>query len=143
MRRNPFEELEEVVERMSKGFDGGMAPALGESVRIDVLDGDDAYVVTADLPGFTAEDIDVSLDDGRLHIEAERDTEAGGEETEDTAPGTERYIYRERTRERASRTVRLPDAVDEEAVSASHSNGVLTVELPKSDRGDGHTIDVE
>lgn len=143
MRRNPFEELEEVIERMSRGFDGGMAPALGESVPVDVLDDDEAYVVTADLPGFAAEDIDVTLDGGRLRIEADRDAETGTEETEDTERGTERYIYHERTRERVSRTVRLPEPVDEEGVTANHSNGVLTVELPKTRRDDGHTIDVE
>lgn len=143
MTRNPFEEIEELVERMSKGFDGGMATTLGERVPVDVLDADEEYVVTADLPGFDSDDIDVTLDGGVLRIEADRDTEAGSEETTTGERGTDRYLYHERTLESVSRTVRLPEPVDEEGVTANHSNGVLTVELPKRGRDEGHTIDVQ
>jgi HSP20 family protein len=108
-----------------------------------VLDGDDAYVVTADLPGFEAEDIDVTLEGGVLRIDADRDVEAGSEETTTSERGTDRYIYHERTLETVSRTVRLPEPVDEESVTANHSNGVLTVELPKRDSDEGHQIDVQ
>jgi len=140
MRRNPFEELEDAIERMSKGFEGGMAPTFGESVPVDVADRDGKYVVTADLPGFTAEDIEVTLDDGVLRIEADREGGAHEESVDEEG----HYIFRERTRTSVARSVRLPEAVDEESVSANHSNGVLTVELPKHRHSDeGHSIEVE
>ncbi len=148
MRGNPFEDLEEAIERMSRQFEGGMELGLGGGVPVDVVDRDAEYVVTADLPGFSPDDIDVTLEDGVLHIEADREAEAGTEESEEADENggrSERYIYQERTHESVSRTVRLPEAVDEAAVTASHSNGVLTVELPKErhDDDEGHTIEVE
>ncbi|WIV68374.1 Hsp20/alpha crystallin family protein [Natrialbaceae archaeon AArc-T1-2] len=138
MRPNPFEELEDVLERVSRQIETGMSrgtgfPVPGE-VAVDVLDADDAYVVTADLPGYETGDIELTLSEGTLRLEATRDDEH--EEG--------RYIRRERTRRSASRTLRIPEPVEEDEVSASYDDGVLTVELPKEDTGEETTrIDVE
>ncbi|MFW5903421.1 MAG: archaeal heat shock protein Hsp14 [Halolamina sp.] len=138
MRRNPFDELEDMIERMSRQFEGGVPgglPTVG-GVAVDVADRDEEYVVTADLPGYETDDIDVTVTDGRLRIEAERET---GTEEE----GTD-YIFNERRRESVSRTVRLPEPVDEDAVTAKYTNGVLTVTLPKEEVGDeGRHIEIE
>jgi len=138
MRRNPFEELEDMLERMSKQFDGGVPgglPTVG-SVAVDVADRDAEYVVTADLPGYETEDIEVTVTEGRLHIEAERETDFDEE--------GEEYIFNERRRESVSRSVRLPEPVEEDAVTATYTNGVLTITLPKEDVGDeGHHIEIE
>jgi HSP20 family protein len=138
MRRNPFDELEDMLERMSKQFEGGFPermPTVG-GVAIDVADRDEKYVVTADLPGYETDDIDVTVTEGRLRIEAERET--------GTAEESEDYIFNERHRESVSRTVRLPEPVDEEAVTAKYTNGVLTVTLPKEEASDeGHHIEIE
>ncbi|MFT4890389.1 MAG: HSP20 family protein [Halobacteriales archaeon] len=138
MRRNPFEELEDMLERMSKQFEGGVPgglPTIG-GVAVDVADRDHEYVVTADLPGYETEDIEVTVNEGRLRIEADRET--GAEEE------TDQYIFNERRRESVGRAVRLPEPVDEEAVTAEHTNGVLTITLPKEDVGDeGRRIDIE
>ena len=138
MRRNPFDELEDMIERMSRQFEGGVPgslPTVG-GVAIDVADRDEKYVVTADLPGYETDDIDVTVTEGRLRIEAERET--------GTAEEGEDYIFNERHRESVSRTVRLPEPVDEDAVTAKYTNGVLTVTLPKEEMGDeGHHIEIE
>ncbi|HKL28369.1 MAG TPA: archaeal heat shock protein Hsp14 [Natrialbaceae archaeon] len=138
MRRNPFDELEDMIDRMSRQFEGGVPgnlPTVG-GVAIDVADRDEEYVVTADLPGYETDDIDVTVTEGRLRIEAERET--------GTAEEGEDYIFNERRRESVSRTVRLPEPVDEDAVKAKYTNGVLTVTLPKEEMGDeGHHIEIE
>jgi len=140
MGRNPFADLETAIERVSEQFEDGLDLAPNEGVPVDVLDREAEYVVVADLPGFDADDVEVTLSEGRLHVAAERETavvETGEEETA-------RYVRRERAGRSVSRSVRLPEAVDADGVTASHSDGVLTVTLPK-ERGDdgGHSIEVQ
>lgn len=146
-RRNPFEEIEELMNRMSRQFEESMGgPDLGElagggGVAVDVADRGDEFAVTADLPGYRPEDVEVSLRGERLRIEAERaeESEAGDGDDEQG-----RYIRKERRRESASRSIALPEEVDEAGTSAQFRNGVLTVTLPKANADDEgpHRIDV-
>lgn len=154
MGRNPFKEVEELLNRLSRQVEEGMASGSGfptpGSVAVDVADYDAEYVVTADLPGYDIEDIDLRLSEGTLRIEADREESREYGESEDPDESGDRvrkpshYIRRERTRQSVSRRLRLPEPVDEEEVSASYSNGVLTVTLPKlSPGGDSQRIDIE
>ncbi|MEF8780431.1 MAG: Hsp20/alpha crystallin family protein [Haloferacaceae archaeon] len=142
--RDPFREIEELFERMNReldGLGGQFDPALsGRDVNVDVAEHDDDLVVTADLPGFHTDDIEVAVDDGSLTIEADRE-ETLEEEVSEDGP---RYHRRERRRTAVSRRVRLPVEVDETEATAQYTNGVLTVTLPKLTAGDaGHEIEVE
>ena len=131
---NPFESIEEFIERMDQEF--GAAPfGATESVAVDVRDGDGEFVVTADLPGYEKEDIEVTISDRTLHIEADHETHTETEEGE--------YIRRERRHESASRSVPLPEPISEEGVSATFGNGVLTVTLGKQGADGGTQIDIE
>lgn len=139
-RSNPFDEIERMFDQLSDQFETIDPTDIGiraGEVPIDLVDEGDRLVVVADLPGYESENIDVSLPSERsLRIRAEReDREAVGEE------GT--YVRRER-RESVRRSVSLPDAVDEDATSASYEEGVLTVTLPKrnADTDEGHSIPV-
>lgn len=137
-RRNPFKEIEELFEQLNSGFselNQSVGSELGGSgIKVDVADRADMIVVTADVPGFSAEDIDVTVQDRRLTIAAE-----SSEETEDEEAD---YYRRERTQRSASRTVTLPTDVEETEASASYENGVLTIELPKIDPEEGG-VDIE
>ncbi|HMB49891.1 Hsp20/alpha crystallin family protein [Natronoarchaeum rubrum] len=140
MRGNPFDEFERMLERMNQQlgqFEGGANVQVGgSSASVDVADQGDEFVVTADLPGYDTEDIDLTLADDTVRIEAEREEEMEDED--------EQYIRRERRHQHVSRSVPLPEAVDEDSVSASYNNGVLTVTLPKRHGvDDGHQIDIE
>ncbi|WP_247003115.1 Hsp20/alpha crystallin family protein [Halosolutus gelatinilyticus] len=139
MRRNPFEEIEDVLERVSRQVEEGMGAGglqVPGSVPVDVADTGEEYVVTADLPGYDTDDIDLTLSDGTLRLEATRTDE------EEYAEG--RYLRRERTRASASRRIRLPEPVDEDAISAGYEDGVLTVHLPKVGGGEeSKSIDIE
>lgn len=132
---NPFEEIESFFDRMSKEFGGTPFAAAAGSVAVDLEDRGDEFVVTADVPGFSKDEIDVTLADRTLSIRAER--EAATEEVEAN------YVRRERTRSSASRSVVLPDAVEESEISATYKHGVLTVTLPKREGGGGQRIEVE
>ncbi|WP_254542887.1 Hsp20/alpha crystallin family protein [Halomarina pelagica] len=134
-RRNPFEEIERMFEEMNEGlrtFDTGLT----QGVPIDVVETDDSFVVTADLPGYEKSDIDVRLSGSTLVVSAERSAEE--EEAEEGS-----YVRRERTRESVTRSVRLSERVDPSSTNASYNNGVLTVTLSKESTDSGESIPIE
>jgi HSP20 family protein len=145
MRPSPFDEIERTFERMARQLDemngrfegwSREGSAVGSGISVDVADHDDSVVVTADLPGFEKEDIDLSVSGRRLTIRAVREST---DETTDEA-----YVRRERRHESMRRAVPLPDDVDEEAAAARYTNGVLTVTLPKVTVDDDSShIDIE
>ncbi|QLG61139.1 Hsp20/alpha crystallin family protein [Halorarum salinum] len=145
-RSNPFEELERFFERMNRQFEEtsrmwGEEGPLGrwsseaESMAMDLAEHDDEFVVTVDLPGFEGDDVDIEVTDHTLRIEAEHEERVDEEE--------ERYLRHERRHETARRSIRLPDEVDTEGVTARMKNGVLTVTLPKREAEEAHSVDVE
>lgn len=147
MVTSPFDELERMFREMNRQIEeatgelgGGMAPSMGRGIEVDVADRGDEFEVTADLPGYRTDDIDVTLAGRTLRIEAERERET---ETEEGDRGEERYVRRERRQESARRSVQLPEPVDPENVTAEYHNGVLTVTVPKMEGSEGHRIEVE
>jgi len=96
----------------------GPAPAM--NVRAD----HDQVTVTAELPGVSLEDVDVSVVGRRLTIRGERRT------SEPAAGG--RYHRREREAGRFGRAVNLPYPVEVSAVTAALKEGVLTITLPRA-----------
>ncbi|PSQ55321.1 heat-shock protein Hsp20 [Halobacteriales archaeon SW_8_68_21] len=163
-RRDPFDEIEELLERMGREFEElggtleGTAPEVprlpgARDVDIDVIEDDESIVVVADLPGFDADDVDVELRDNALVIAGSREesTEFVADESEaddgddgDETPDGVRYHRRERRLRSVSRRVPIPRPVEVDAATASFDAGVLTVTLPDRSPDDdgGHTIDV-
>ncbi|WP_276273161.1 Hsp20/alpha crystallin family protein [Haloarcula litorea] len=117
--RDPFDELERAFDVLGEQF--GVD---ADTVPTDVVDEGDAFVVRADLPGFDTDDLDVQLaEDRKLTVSAEHSETSSHEDG--------RYVQRERRRRSASRTVVLPEPVDETGTEATYDSGVLTVRLPK------------
>jgi len=146
MRDNPFDSLEDLFDRMSRQFEEAARGLEGEwdwstemgtgRMNIDLADRGDAFVLTADVPGYEKEEIDVRLADNRLTIVAEHEESAEEE--------TETYIRSERQHRAMRDSVRLPAAVDADAVTAACKNGVLTVTLPKVEpTEEARRIDIE
>ena len=120
---DPFAQLERVIDQLA----GAGAEDVG--IPVDVVEDGETVEVTADLPGYEREDIDVRLRDGtQLEISAERSTDR--EETQG------RVHRRERRHEAVSRSLTLPAAVTAGETQASYASGVLTVRLPKVSRDD-------
>lgn len=108
----------------------------GHRFPIDLSEHPEEFVVTAELPGFDREEIELRITDRSLWIEAEHE-ESEQEEAE-------RHIRRERRSERMHRSVRLPGAVDPDGANAKLQNGVLTISVPKAHHDeDARHIDIE
>ena len=92
--------------------------------RTDVSDNGDSYLVEAELPGFSKEDIQIDLDKDRLTISAERKSE-----TEDSDE-KKNFVRRERYYGSYSRSFDVT-GIDTESIKAEYKDGVLNLTLPK------------
>ena len=113
---DPFKEMEAIEKR----FFGRQAPAFTSDIR----ETKDGYIVEADLPGFDKENISVEIKNGYLTIRAERNN------TNDQADEHDQYIRRERSYGSFQRCFSL-EGIDEDTITASYKNGVLSLNLPK------------
>ena len=90
---------------------------------VDVIEGDKAYKVTAELPGMDEKSIEVKVTDGNLTIKGEKKEEKEEKEKD--------YYLRERHFGSFERSFNVPESVDLSKIEASFKKGVLTVMLPK------------
>lgn len=110
-------------------YEGSWLPA------VDVNEDKDKITVKAELPGMKKEDIDVSLHENTLILSGEKKCE-----TEDKKGD----VYRsERCYGRFQRAIQLPWSVEHSKIDASYRDGVLTVQLPKSETAKPKQIDVK
>ena len=98
-----------------------------DTFKIDVQDNQNEYIVEAEMPGVQKEEIDLSLDDGKLSISVKK--EESKEENE------KNYIHKERRYCSMSRTIFLKDA-NPEGINAKLDNGVLKISVPKKNKID-------
>ncbi len=103
---------------------------------IDITEGPDAYILKADAPGFSKEDIDVQIDGATVLIRAHR-------EQQDEVKSEGRVIQRERYWGSAQRMLTLAGPIDEAQAKATYDNGVLTLNLPKKAGGASRKVAVE
>ena len=111
-------------------FDDFAAPMLGFGngellPEMDYAETDKDIVVTAELPGVDAKDVDISLTDGALTIRGEKKSERDERKAN--------YRLTERSYGSFERSMRLPDGIDAEKAKAEFEKGVLKVTLPKSE----------
>ena len=93
-----------------------------ESIKSDIYEKDGNIVLEMEAPGYTKDDIDISIDKGTLSISFEK-----VEEDEEN----KKYLHRERkSYSKVSRSFYLGD-IDEEDIDASFKNGILVVSAPK------------
>ena len=121
--------VDEMPDRMRLMFGNGLErEAMGWMPAMEVAEDKNAIVVTAELPGMTAKDVDVSVDDDVLTISGEKQDEKK-EGKEDS-----QYYLLERRYGAFRRSFTLSNAVDADKIVADFDNGVLKVTLPKSEK---------
>ncbi len=97
----------------------------GSSLPLDVVETEDAYTVTASVPGVDADAIEILLEDDVLSIKGEFSAEDVSEDAT--------IHLRERRTGHFGRKLRFPVTVNAEAIEASYENGVLTLIVPKAE----------
>jgi HSP20 family protein len=101
---------------------------------VDVWETDNELVYAFDLPGIPEDEISVEYEDGLLTVSAER------ERTEEVA---DESLYRfERRFGTFTRTIALPQGVDEQQIAADYRNGVLEVRVAKPEQSKPHRIHI-
>jgi HSP20 family protein len=97
---------------------------------VDVRENEKGYILEADLPGFDEKDIEIRLDGNNLIISSRKAEEKNGENA-DKGGQEGNYLIRERSYTSFSRSFRLPENANPEAISASFKNGILSLEIGK------------
>lgn len=93
------------------------------SMRADLIENENDYSLSVEIPGINKEDINISYEDSRLTISAEKKTENTTEKTN--------YVHKEIFYGSYSRTFFLEN-VDKDNIKASYVDGILNINLPKS-----------
>jgi HSP20 family protein len=134
VRWEPLRELSSLQSEMNRLFNtvfdapAGGGNGSGSVLRrwvpaMDLVESGDHFVLRADLPGMSEEDIEIELEDGTLTVSGERKAEH-----EEREEGFHRV---ERSFGAFSRSLTLPKGVDADAVSAKFDRGVLEIRIPK------------
>lgn len=133
-------------ENMERRFEDFLRSSFSPAVRrwvpkepswtpaMDLTERKDKFVVTMELPGIKVEDVDVSVSDSTLTIKGEKKTEKEVKE--------ESYYSTERTYGSFLRSIDLPRGVDAGKIKASYENGILEVDLPKTNESQPSRINV-
>ncbi len=131
-RRSPTESF---IDNFLSESMRNMRDVMREGFKTDILDKGDKFVIEAELPGMSKDDINLELEENILTISARYSQE---EEHSD-----EDYLKRERSTGACQRSFQVEN-VKEDEISAEFENGVLKVDLPKreSERKKRRTIDI-
>jgi HSP20 family protein len=118
-RWDPLQDLLALHERLNR-LAGDHAP--GWVPAVDLYETADQYVVSVELPGLTRDDFQIAVQDGKVILKGQRPPRQAA---------SEEFHRVERGHGHFSRTLSLPQAIDESGISADLRNGILTVTLPK------------
>jgi len=141
VRWEPLRELGSLQNEMNRLFNTVFdtpQPA-GSALRrwmpaMDLVESDESFVLRADLPGLSEEDIKIEFEDGTLTVSGERKAEHESK--------SEGYYRVERAFGTFSRSLTLPQGTDPEAVTANVDRGVLEVRIPKPEQRKPRRIEI-
>src|SRR3954471_1158832 len=143
IRWEPTREITSLQSEMNRLFNtffdtptSGNGTALRRWVpAMDLVETEDHFVLRADLPGLSEDDVTIELEDNVLTVSGERGTEHEGRK--------EGYYRVERAYGAFSRQLTLPEGVDAEAVEAAFDKGVLEVRIPKPEQRKPRKVEIK
>ncbi len=131
-----FEELRREMSPTMRASNAAFQGTRGVYPPVNLFETEEGYVLTAELPGVSPDQLDVSIEGSTVTLSGERKIEY--------AAGNGTAVHR---RERQSGTFRrafeLPAEIDLDQAKAVHKNGVLTLTLPKSASSKPRQIEIE
>jgi HSP20 family protein len=146
MRWDPFQDLRSAQDEMAQmspmlahalGLHGqpqSSATATAWAPALDISERKDAYLVTVELPGVEADDLEITMEDGLLTIQGERHF---------AHDSSEQQFHRVERRYGAfRRAITLPAQVQAEQIEATFDNGVIQILVPKAEEAKPKRIQV-
>jgi len=133
-RRSVWREMERLQREMNRIMDGGSDGARGEFPSLNAWANEENALITAELPGIKAEDLDISIVGDTLTLAGARFDQKGDDDRT--------YHRRERWQGNFSRTIQLPFRINAEDVDATFDNGILQVVLPRAEADKPHRISI-
>jgi HSP20 family protein len=143
VRWEPFSDLMSLREAMDRLFEesyvrpGGRSatPYTSVDLALDIYETDDAFVVTASLPGVKPEDVEITITGETLMIKGETKAEATVENAN--------YLRQERRFGAFARTIVVPAPVQADKAEAKFKDGVLTLSVPKAEEAKPKSVRVK
>jgi HSP20 family protein len=144
VRWEPARELSSLQSEMNRLFNtffdsptaGGGTTAVRRWIpSMDLVETDEHFVLRADLPGLSEEDVSIELEDNVLTVAGERKAEH-----EEKREG---FYRMERSFGQFRRSLTLPDGVDADAIAATFDKGVLEVRIPKPEARKPHKVAIQ
>ena len=132
LRRDPFAQLFSMQDALMRSFFD--EPATPRVPAVDVQQHEDHYAVAAELPGVQLGDVEVNVEGDLLTLKAA--TSSVNDDEDDN------YVRRERSTLSFARSLRLPDDVDVDGVTATLDAGVLQLRLPRQEKTTARSIAV-
>ena len=117
---------------LDRSFPGARADF---SPAVDIEEAKDAYVLRAELPGVSKENLSVEVKDNRLVLSGRKDESSKGE--------SEGYRYVESRHGEFTRAFELPRHVKHDAIEADFKDGLLTLRIPKADEVKPKTVSIK
>jgi len=143
VRWEPLRELNSLQSEMNRLFNTVFdTPSNGSGGNVlrrwmpamDLVESGDHFVLRADLPGMSEDDVNIEFEDGTLTVSGERKAEHESK--------NEGYYRVERAFGAFSRSLTLPQGIDPEAVTANFENGVLEIRVPKPEERKPRRIEI-
>jgi HSP20 family protein len=133
---NIFNEMDRLRKEVNGLFNNyGHASSNATFPLLNAYEDKENVMVTAELPGLTKDQVSITFSDGVLTL-------SGKQETPDKLKEMS-VIRKERAEGDFEKTLRIPMKVNQEAISASFSNGILSITLPKAEEAKPKTISIE
>ncbi|MCP3852961.1 MAG: Hsp20/alpha crystallin family protein [Gammaproteobacteria bacterium] len=137
---DPFQEMETLLDRYSRSSRKTLANTDDRSFEVgdwmpvvDIEETEDAFAIKAELPGVEKDDVSINIDKGILTIKGEKKTE-----TEDKKRHRIECSYGSFVR-----SFTLPQSVKVDEVQAEYNNGILNLNIPKSEEAKPKEIEVK
>ena len=127
------------MDRVFRGFFDNDIRLTDSTLRVDIREEEDAYLLEAELPGLTEKDIEVKVENDLLQISSRKE-EKEEEAKEEQKKG---YLVRERRSSSYHRSFVLPKDTDREKIEASFNSGLLTLSIPKTAASKARQIEVK
>jgi HSP20 family protein len=136
VRYDPWNVLNQLQGDLARLFDNRPMMGMGSDSSkiatgqwipaVDIKEEPSRFLIMADLPGVTPENLEVTMESGVMSIKGHRETEAKTEENG--------YFRIERSTGTFYRRFSLPDTADAEGIKAEFKNGVLNITIPKKEK---------